>query len=975
MKLRRGLWAAAWLVLLPTWAFAQQTGTVSGKVIGSDGLVLPGVTVEARSPALPAPRVTVTGSGGDYRLPALQPGTYTLTFDLSGMTKVTKEALVQLQQETVVNATLSVKGVTETVNVTAPIIPVIEKDSTALRSGVSTETIKAVPLGQEYRDLVKLIPGVQYTEDAVRGPSAGGSGQDNVYKFDGVNVTLPLFGTLSAEPASHDIAEVTTIKGGAKALDFDRSGGFTVDSISKSGTAKFSGMLSYQFQTASMVAAVQNGGVSQFSQDLKWLTANLGGPVIPNKVYFYGSYYRPTEGHSNAANLYGPLPSFSSTRNEGFGKLTLTPLNQVLVNISWRQSHRLDKGSTFGSTSSATTGSGAEAWQKIGIAELSWIVNSRSFATFKYTHFANPTRSRPDYVSATGINTTLGTHLDVTNLDKIGQLSVPTPVAGATAYDTFIQPLINQYGYLSNGVMTGGGNVGYGTLFDNDNFYRDQAQAAYNITLGTSIRHDIHAGFQWYVDTEDLLRSSNGWGLITVPGGRLPSVSPCGNSSCAPAYYVAAYQQQSVGTVPTIHSEYRSIDAELNDTITIKNLSLNFGVLMSRDKLYGQGLQEDPTTVSGYVAKPGNQYLMYTIPFAKTLQPRIGATWSYNGKDTIYASFARYVPAASSLPRAASWARNLATTINAFFDANGNLYGLAPFASSSGKLFVPDMTPRRTDEYLIGTNKQFEHGITARLYYRHRRGSHYWEDTNNNARVIYNPPPGIPQTLYIPNLSAMLAQIGSGSSYVITELDGAYTSYHEATVEVEWRTRKSYVRMSYAWTRYRGNFDQDNTTSGNDANIFIGSSNIGDGAGRQLWNFKDGTLRGDRPVMLKLYGYYQLPWNASAGAYGILQSGQPWEAWSYEPYIALTTSTSDTDRFAEPAGDRRTPMHAQVDVNYTQNFKMISHYGFQVTADLYNVTNSQTGYNYEPSMHSPLFGEARSWYAPRRLQIGVRFQF
>ena len=38
--------------------------------------------------------------------------------------------------------------------------------------------------------------------------------------------------------------------------------------------------------------------------------------------------------------------------------------------------------------------------------------------------------------------------------------------------------------------------------------------------------------------------------------------------------------------------------------------------------------------------------------------------------------------------------------------------------------------------------------------------------------------------------------------------------------------------------------------SGNDANIFIGSSNIGDGAGRQLWNFKDGTLRGDRPHML-----------------------------------------------------------------------------------------------------------------------------
>ena len=48
--------------------------------------------------------------------------------------------------------------------------------------------------------------------------------------------------------------------------------------------------------------------------------------------------------------------------------------------------------------------------------------------------------------------------------------------------------------------------------------------------------------------------------------------------------------------------------------------------------------------------------------------------------------------------------------------------------------------------------------------------------------------------------------------------------------------------------------------------------------------------------MLKLYGYYGLPWNATAGAYAIAQSGQPWEVHSYEPYIALTTSTSDTNR-------------------------------------------------------------------------------
>ncbi|HEY3383203.1 MAG TPA: carboxypeptidase regulatory-like domain-containing protein [Vicinamibacterales bacterium] len=968
---KAALWAVLCLAIAPAVSSAQQTGTISGKIVGTDGLVIPGVTIEARSESLPAPRVTVSGGTGEYRLPALQPGSYTVTFELQGMNKVTKQLLVQLQQDTVLDVTMSVQGVTETVTVTAAIVPAIEKDSTAIKSGVSSEAIQSLPVGQEYRDLIKLIPGVQYSQDTTRGPSAGGSGQDNVYKFDGVNVTMPLFGTLAAEPASHDIAQVTTIKGGAKAVDFDRSGGFTVDSVSKSGTSKFAGQVSYQLQSNGMAAGLQNGSLSKYDQDRAWLTINGGGPVIPNKMYFYASYYRPTRTRQNQANLYGNLPNYESTRNEGFGKLTISPVGSVLLNLTWRQSHRLDTGDTFASNASATTGAGSEAWQKIGTAEGSWIINARSFVSFKYTHYENPNRSRPDHVANVTISTTPGARLDTANLDTIGLLSVPTPVAGATAFNTFIQPLIARYGYASNGVQTGGGAVGYGTLFDEDNFFRDAGQIGYNFTLGSAVRQDLHAGLQWSSDSEDLFRSTNGWGSITVPGGRTASIGVNG----IPAYYVAAFQQQTIGLAPTIHSVYKELNLEFNDSITWKNWSFNAGLVMSRDTLYGQGLREDSTALSGFVSAAGNQYQMYQVPFSKTLQPRLGATWAYNGRDTVYASYARYVPAASSLPRAASWARNLATTINAYFDANGVLYGNSPVAGSSGKLFVQDMTPRTTDEFLIGTAKQFSPNLTARVYVRHREATHFWEDTNNNARVAFSPPAGIPQQLYISDLTARLGQIGSGSSYVIAELDGAYTNFWEATAEAEWRTRKSFVRASYTWSRYRGNFDQDNTTAGNDANIFIGSSFIGDGAGRQLWNFKDGTLRGDRPFMLKLYGYYQLNWNASVGAYGILQSGQPWEAWSYEPYITLTTNTSDTSRFAESAGARRTPTHYQLDLNYTQDIKFTQRYKLQVALDLFNVFNKQTGYNYQPSVHSALFGQPRSWFDPRRLQIAARFQF
>ena len=961
------------LVLLPGFALAQQTGTIVGKVADTGGLVLPGVTVEARANVLPTPRVTVTGGAGEYRMPALPPGTYTVEFTLSGMATVTRQVEVQLGQETAVDVKMSVQGVSETVEVTAAITPMIEKDSTALKSGVSSETIQSLPVGQEYRDLIKLIPGVMYTPDSTRGPSAGGSGQDNVYKFDGVNVTMPLYGTLSAEPSSHDIAQMTSVKGGAKAVDFDRAGGFTVDSVSRSGTNRFQGMFGYQFQTDNMAADLTSGSLSKYSKNSQWITANGGGPILKNKLYFYASYYRPEYDRVNRANLYGELPNYNSIRNEGFAKVTYSPTSSILVNGSWRQSHTLSTGSSFGSATASTAGSGSESSQKIGTLDASWVINSKSFASFKYTHYENPTQSRADNESGAVPTLTPGTRLDIAGLDKLGAFVVPVPVAGQDAYNAFVQPLIDRYGYTSNGVKTGGGTVGYaGTLTDADDFFRDAFQVAYNIVLGGAFRHDLHAGLQWSKDAEDLNRSSNGWGVIDVPGGRSASIGLPGQ----PAYYNARYLARSTGSRLGIRGEFEALNLEVNDTMTWKNWAFNIGVLMSRDTLYGQGLKNDSSTLSGYVSSPGTKYTMYEIPFSKMFQPRLGATWAYNGEDTIYASYARYNPGVNSLPRAASWDRAIQNAfVDVFFDSTGTSYGSRFVESSSGKLFVEDMTPRTTDEFLIGTAQQFKSGLSGRAYFRYRENKHFWEDTNNTARVAYAPPSGIPSTPYIPDLTARLAQIGSGSTYVIAELDGAYTKFYEVTLEAQWRGSTTFVSGSYSHNHYWGNFDQDNTTTGNDANIFIGSSFIGDGAGRQLWNFRDGTLRGDRPHMLKLYGYYQVPWQASIGAYVIAQSGQPWEKWSYEPYIALTTSTSDASRYAETAGSRRSPAHYQLDLNYTQNFRVGKWTNLQAVVDLFNVFDKQTGYSYDPAAHSAVFGTPRSYYDPRRVQVALRVQF
>lgn len=966
--------------LCASFAVAQQTGSITGTVTATDGSALPGVTVEARSANLPRARVTTSDASGLFRFPELPPGKFTVSFSLSGMEPLSRTVDVLLFQTATLNVSMGVAGVRESVTVTAD-SSLVNPQSGEIHTALPEAEIQKLPIGQEYRDLLKLTPAVQYTEDTIRGPSAGGSGQDNVYLFDGVNVSLPQYGTLPAEPSTHDIQQVSVVKGGARATDFNRAAGFTIDTVSKGGTNEIAGQVSYQVQTDAMRGDITGESTEDYKEGKDWAVANLGGPVLRDRLYFYGSYYRPTIDRTERSNVYGPTPDYNSTRNEYFGKLTYTPTASILLNGSYRDSGEETEWASVGNASAASTALNEDSKLKIGIIEGSWILNQRSFVSAKFTDFKLDTSSLPYNMLDVVPSTAPGTHLDVTHLEQYGLVSVPCPsgrpagtpcqtrYGSSSAFNTFIDPIITRYGYLSDGVPTGGGEAGVGSTINSQDFSRQSAQAGYDFNFG---QHDLHVGYQWFKDGEDLARVSNGWGVLSVPGGNV-------KFNGTPVYYQAQFTRSIAGGTGgnNIHSEIVSHNVEVNDTFHMKNWTFNFGVLTSNDTLYGQGLKEDSSTISGYVAAPGHQYKMYEIPWEKTIQPRLGAIWAYNGIDNVYGSYARYVPSTSSLPRAASWDRAiLGLTTRVHFDANGDIIGSEQVASSSGKLFVEDLDPRYTDEYLIGTAQQFSNRWSGRVYGRYRYSTNFWEDTNNNARQRWAPE-GYPTDLYIPDLADKLAQIGSGSTYVIAELDGAFTKYYEATIESEWRGDRAALRGTYTWSHYYGTFDQDNTSIGNDDAIFIGSSNLADGPGRQIWDFKYGDLRGDRRHLLKLYGSYEVGWNASVGAFWVYQSGQPWEAWNYELYKDLPgfgTSTSDTDRFAEPAGSRRTPSHYQLDLTYTQNIP-VRQYNVQLQFDVFNAFDKQTGYNYQPSVHSALFGTPRDYFDPRRYQVALRFLF
>lgn len=970
-------------------AAAQQVGGIRGKITTEQTTSsVAGLTVIATSPVMPKPRTVETRADGSFNLPSLVPGRYTLTITAPNGAVKTMEVDVLLDQMSTVNVELASTSGVEVIQVVgSPFFAQVGNSS--LSNTLGSDVVEALPVGQTFRDLLKVIPGVQYTENGTLGPSAGGSGAHNKYGFDGVDVSMPLFGNLASEPSTHDIEMVSMERGGAKAVGFNRSGGFAINTQSKSGTNEYKGSLEYKLQNSNFSASPEAGTIQD--TDRSWITASLAGPLIQDQLFFYGSYYRPEVTGDSKVTAYGPAKNFKSVRDEYFGKLTWAPTADWLLNLSYRDSDREGSGESIGEFESDSVSAGSQATQKIFTFDGSYILGDYTTLSFNINKFDYKTGGKPDVELA--VVPELGGSLDVANLDQMGYFTVPDLLPAtepdAARFNSGAQQLIDRYGYQENGVATGGGAVGAYYQYNNQNFFRDSFEVALDHQIiGDELVHSIHIGLKYSEAEEELSRLSNGWGLISYNGGRdLALESAVADLDPTSVYYIATTEQMSFvnetgDTVSAINSSSESWNLEINDTIEHGDFTYNIGVLISQDTYFGQGLRPNSANGSGWELARGEKYEMYKVDWQDLIQPRLGVNWKYDGQNTVFANFASYNPESSSLARAASWDRNTQQSLRVYFDEDGNFLDAGAASGSSGKLFADDMKPHRIDEITLGTTKAITDRLQLRGHTRYREGKNFWEDMPNNGRIAAYPDSsqaaGVPahiaaKGLFIPDLAERMDGIGgaSGGTYVIAEVDEGKTEYWEVSLEAEYFGDRTYFNASYVWSRYTGNFDQDNTTGNTDQNIFIGSSNYGDGPGRYSWDLKQGKLAGDKPHLLKAFGYYTTDWNANIGAYFVYQSGQPWETWdgSYYGY------SSSTIRYSEPAGSRRSASHWQLDLSYTQNFTFAEKYQLKFRADIFNVFDRQTGYRIQQVASSTTYGEPTRYYNPRRIQLSVGIDF
>jgi len=300
------VWLALAVLLLwlpPATLFAQTTG-IAGVVKDTTGAVLPGVTVEASSPALiEKSRTVITDGQGQYKIVDLRPGTYVVTFSLSGFNSVRREGVeLNAAFTATVNADLRVGSLSETVTVAGQ-APTVDIQNVLQQKVMTRETIDAVPTGsRSFSNLAVLIPGTSTGSD-VGGTLARNNAvtihdtraTETVVLFDGmpVNHGGGVGGAQVGLNFNNGAVQEISIQTGGLSAESEL-GGLVSNMIPREGANTFRGVVFGNYTNGHLQsnnltdALIANGLTAVNSVDKIWdFNPGFGGPILRDKLWFY----------------------------------------------------------------------------------------------------------------------------------------------------------------------------------------------------------------------------------------------------------------------------------------------------------------------------------------------------------------------------------------------------------------------------------------------------------------------------------------------------------------------------------------------------------------------------------------------------------------------------------------------------------------------------------------------------------------
>ena len=327
-----GMALCAALLASGAWAQSKTTAALTGTVTDESGAAVPGASVEVSSPSLiGGARTSVTEESGRFRFPEVAPGLYSVTVSLDGFQTVRLEGVTLVTGATQdVAVKLGVATVSETLVVTAG-AATVDTASSATNTNLDSDYLQNLPTGRFQPDVLNLAPGIN------NDVAFGSAGSGLAYQLDGVDTSDPEGGTAWSFVNYNIVEEVQLVGLGAPA-EYGSFTGVVFNSVTKSGGNEYKGLVDAYYSNKSLsdsFSGAEFEGLNATNESFIDTTAQIGGPFIQDKLWFFASAQYFKEESSNG----GPIRTEESPRL--FGKLSWQ-LNEQNSIDGWLEWDRYD---------------------------------------------------------------------------------------------------------------------------------------------------------------------------------------------------------------------------------------------------------------------------------------------------------------------------------------------------------------------------------------------------------------------------------------------------------------------------------------------------------------------------------------------------------------------------------------------------------------------------------------------------------
>lgn len=914
--------AVTLLLLAAVPALAQtSTGNLYGTVTDTDGNPLPGVTVTAESGGMR--NTFVTEADGAYRFLRLTPGQYRVTASLEGMGSVTRAVDVTINTNATLPLTLSPQ-ISEVLTVIGQ-APVIDTRETKTGGNVTQEEIEQLPTARDPWVMLQMMPGVLVDRVNVGGNKSGQQSyfvakgverHQSTWNIDGVNVTeMDELGTTTFyyDFGSLQEFQVTTSTSDPSV----RTPGVQINMVTKHGTNAFSGSARTVWADEALQAEATMPDTLREGNRVDNVTelgADFGGPIVQDKLWFYGAYAQNKIANIVSSYLFPQRTELTNWT----GKLTAQPLNNNSGSVYYMFSDKTVNARDLSSTRPPETArrqSGPGWTLKL---EDTHLFSSDLVVTGVASHVDSGYKQEPRggmdlepwWIGSSGLPEARGWH----GTYRLSEQALEQNNIRADA-STFFRT-----GRGSHELKVGGG-------------YRDQDTEWWVTWPG-----------QGYWTEYYKTRSGTPWQLVALTRDAHP-------------LYTGKY-----------------LDFYAGDTFTIGDLTVTGGVRWDRQQAYNQAsdvpgnpLVPDLLVATSY---PGDDHKLTW----NSVSPRLSATYALGEakKTVVRAAYNRY---ADQLATSDAGANNPFYDYQVLYyyweDLNGDrkvqvpeidfdsgIYAsvgldpdnLAAGAPSVGRIDYAHHDPTTTDELLIGVEHEFLPGWSVGLSYTHRvRDNFTWNqyEKTRGAGDFYTSADyelGGTADAIMPDgerVSVPYYQLKDGVPRPVYYVTRNRPDYKQIYQGFELTAQK---RMSRRWMMRAqvtlGDWTQDVGSGGiqDPSPLLIGDGCYTcNGSAVASSSGSDGYINAEWSYSLS--GLYQGPWGLNFGA---VMNGRQGYINGYHVYPESRVDGEWKALVINDFDDYRFDDVFQLDLKVGKEFQLPRGTAFEVAVDVFNATNERT---------------------------------